>query len=217
MEAGSGRVRGAVLCGGASVRMGRDKALLRLDGRTLLERALASLSGVCDEVVLCCGKEPRYAELGHELVLDNLPGGGPLAGVEAALARLAPGETLAVLAVDLPHAGPPVLRRLLLELVQSGRHAALARSPRGLEPLVSVWRAEALEGVRGALARGERRMVAPFQGLSDHGTLLVQEVCFDEGFAPRAFDNLNTPLDWERAALETGGGDDIHRRPRNST
>ena len=52
------RVLGAVLCGGASRRMGRDKALLRLaggDAPTLLARAAGVLAEVTGDVVLACG------------------------------------------------------------------------------------------------------------------------------------------------------------------
>lgn len=217
MQPRSGRVRGAVLCGGASARMGRDKAKLMLGERTLLQRALASLEGSCDEVLVCCGSTPRYDDCGATLVLDLRAGGGPLAGVEAALARLAPGEILAVVPVDLPHLDPRVPRRLVEALRGGGCDAVLARSPRGLEPLVSAWRAEALAGVSAALERGERRMIAPFRGLSDQGELRVQEVCFGAGFAAGSFDNLNTPLDWERAALETGGTGSAVDDPRTTS
>lgn len=197
--------------------MGRDKARLHLGGRTLLERALAALDGACDEVVLCCGALARYEDAGRELVLDLRQGGGPLAGVEAALARLSAADLLLVVPVDLPGLAPEVPRRLLGELRDGHADAVFARSSRGLEPLVSAWRAGAIVEVRKALDLGERRMVAPFRGLSPSGALRLQEVCFDACSGPGSFDNLNTPLDWERAALETGGAGDALRSPRPST
>src|SRR5260221_14364244 len=67
--------------------MGADKAALRLAGSTLLERAAAELDTIATETLLACGTSPRYAELGRPLVLDAYLEGGPLAGLEAALAR----------------------------------------------------------------------------------------------------------------------------------
>src|SRR5256885_9103738 len=49
----------AILTGGQSRRMGRDKALLVLDGRTLLERTLATLAEVADEVIIVGEREDR--------------------------------------------------------------------------------------------------------------------------------------------------------------
>ena len=96
----------AVLCGGRSRRMGRDKALLRLGDQTLLERTVGVLSRLAPRVYLACGAEERYAELGLECVLDRLPDGGPLAGLEAALTRLQAdgGGWLGILACDMPRA-----------------------------------------------------------------------------------------------------------------
>ena len=87
--AAAAKLVGALLCGGASRRMGRDKARLELDGRTLLERASSLLGGSCTRMLLCCGAAPRYTELGVPLVLDAPGESGPLAGVAAALATLA--------------------------------------------------------------------------------------------------------------------------------
>ena len=67
--------------------MGADKAGLRLSGPTLLERAVAELDSIAAETLLACGPASRYAELGRPLVLDRCADGGPLAGIEAALAR----------------------------------------------------------------------------------------------------------------------------------
>ncbi len=199
---------GALLCGGMSRRMGRDKALLALGERTLLERALVALDSVCAEVRLCCGAQPRYAELGRSLLLDRQPEGGPLAGVEAALASLATHECLVVAPVDLPWLTPGVLEELVAARAAADADVACARSALGLEPLVSVWAARCLPAVQAALQRGERRMVAPMARLSDHGTLTLVEVTFTARSLARAFDNLNTPLDWQRAVLETEGQSD---------
>ena len=188
--------------------MGRDKALLALGERTLIERALVALDQVCAEVRLCCGAQPRYAELGRGLLLDRLPDGGPLAGVEAALASLGPDDCLVVTPVDLPWLSAAVLEALVSARAAADADVACARSALGLEPLVSVWAARCLPAVQAALRRGERRMVAPMARLSDHGTLTLVEVTFAARSMARVFDNLNTPLDWQRAVLETEGQSD---------
>lgn len=199
------RLVGALLCGGASRRMGRDKARLELEGRTLLERASSLLGRSCARVVACCGEAPRYAELGIPLVLDAPGDSGPLAGVAAALATLASDELLVVAPVDLPWLEAEALARVVGRLREGDCDAACARSSGGLEPLVSAWRPGALSEVRAALARGDRRMVAPFAGWSDSGRLRLAVVEFDSSGLHRTFDNLNTPLDWRRATMETDG------------
>ena len=82
---------GVVLAGGASSRMGRDKALLGLSGSSLVERAAAKLAAVCDEVLLADGGRETLA--GHRSVADH-PARGPAAGILGAAAAGRPGRTV---------------------------------------------------------------------------------------------------------------------------
>jgi len=90
---------GYVLAGGRSVRMGSDKALLKLHGRPLIEHAVNKLRRICSDVhILGSDTElGRYAPL----VPDLHPGCGPIGGMEAALLR-SPFDWNVFLAVDMP-------------------------------------------------------------------------------------------------------------------
>ena len=74
----------AVLTGGASRRMGADKAMLDFDGQPLLARTLATLRCVADDVLIV-GAQPAYAGFGATLVADDWPGLGTLGGLATAL------------------------------------------------------------------------------------------------------------------------------------
>ena len=76
-------VGGYVLAGGQSSRMGRDKALLLLAGRPLVQHAATKLGRICREVSILSAM-PELAAFGR-LVPDVHPGCGPLGGMEAAL------------------------------------------------------------------------------------------------------------------------------------
>jgi len=112
-------VVGVVLAGGQSRRMGRDKALLRLDdGRTLLERTVRVLRTVgLDDVVLSVSSPERALALREAapsvaalpVVADDAPGRGPLGGLAAAL-RARPGHAVLLVACDLPHLDGHALR-----------------------------------------------------------------------------------------------------------
>jgi molybdopterin-guanine dinucleotide biosynthesis protein A len=81
---------GAVLAGGSSTRMGADKASVVVDGLTMLERVSAALSEAFPHVVVRIESWP-----------DEMPGGGPLAGIASALSRMEEDRVL-VVAVDQP-------------------------------------------------------------------------------------------------------------------
>jgi len=196
-------LEGVVLCGGASRRMGRDKALLELDGETLIARAVEGLGALCERVVLACGPTPRYAELGRELVCDRTPDAGPLAGLEAGLAALH-GDWLAVCACDMPAVEPAVYRALHARARAEGLDGCMLATEQGVEPLLAVYHKSCLGAVRDAIARGERRLVA-FHGRQGGrpviGTVPRAVLAAELDVAPEAADwarNLNRPEDLER-------------------
>ena len=194
-----------VLAGGASRRMGRDKAALPVKGATLAARAAQLLLGVCPRVVI--------ADRGRGLVSDlpclpDGPGAGPAAGIlGAALAW--PGHPLLVLACDLPGVTAALLQELQalarrrLPAAGNGNAPAAAdwvvpRWERGLEPLCALYRPAALA----ALAAGVARGVAAPHRLGEAAGLRIRYL---EGeplrrFGPPAdlFLNLNTERDLER-------------------
>ena len=92
-------ISGYVLAGGRSSRMGRNKALLELAGKPLVEHAAIKLRRVCAQVAVLsnCGEMERFAPM----VGDLHPDCGPMSGLEAALAHASYDWSL-VLPVDVP-------------------------------------------------------------------------------------------------------------------
>lgn len=80
---------GVVLAGGASRRMGADKALIEINGMAMAARAtLALQSAGLDEVIVVGGDADRLSDLGLTVVPDLYPGRGPLGGIITALVAL---------------------------------------------------------------------------------------------------------------------------------
>jgi molybdenum cofactor guanylyltransferase len=90
---------GCVLAGGQSSRMGRDKALIELAGKHLIEHAVIKLKRVCTDVAISSSNPQLNAYA--PLVADVHPGCGPLGGMEAAL-LVTPCEWNLFLPVDVP-------------------------------------------------------------------------------------------------------------------
>jgi len=143
---------GVVLAGGASTRLGRDKATLVVGGRSLAAWAAERLARVCSEVVVAdCG---RGVVPGLRSVPDG-DGRGPAAGLLGA-ARAVPGRPLVVLACDLP-----AVPEALLAALAGGRQdwaaadVVIPRSERGLEPLVARYGPRALAALEEQVAGGD--------------------------------------------------------------
>lgn len=100
-----------MLAGGASSRMGRDKATLRIGSRTVMEGVIASLTGVCDEVIVA-GRRTSENEIEGAAFVEDAPGtAGPLAGLAAAL-EVAQFDRCLLVACDMPFLSGEFLRYL---------------------------------------------------------------------------------------------------------
>lgn len=100
------RCIGVVLAGGLSSRMGRDKALLRWQGRPLIEHQIAVLQAAGVHEVKVAGDRPDY--LG---VTDPVPQMGPVGGI-AGVAAVCDDCELLIVPVDMPLLSPSLLQRL---------------------------------------------------------------------------------------------------------
>jgi molybdenum cofactor guanylyltransferase len=136
----------AVLAGGRSSRMGRDKALLRAGAVRWVDRQLDLLRALSpDELLLSVRAGVDYGCAGVRLVPDATAEAGPLAGLEAVLAATTAAHVL-VVAVDLPQLELSLLRMLHAQV--EPRIGAVAWTERGWEPLVGIYPREALAVVR---------------------------------------------------------------------
>ena len=190
-------LRGLVLAGGRSSRMGRDKAaLIHPDGRTLVRRTydlLVAAGCVSVAISLRHDQEIPAGLEGLEMVRD--PAGasmGPIAGIVAAM-RLEPTAAWLVVACDLPRLDGGTLVHLSASSQAGEKFLAYRSQSDGLpEPLCALYQPAALPVLELALAEDFR---CPRKLLIRHGCRLLDPV------TPRALENANTPEDWESARL----------------
>jgi molybdopterin-guanine dinucleotide biosynthesis protein A len=102
----------AVLAGGESSRMGRNKALLPVGGVPIVERVLGCVRDLSDDVMLIANQPEDYSHHGLPIHPDVLPGRGPLGGLYTALVH-ASGEHTVVVSCDQPFLNADFLRYLL--------------------------------------------------------------------------------------------------------
>lgn len=179
---------GYVLTGGASVRMGRDKALLGYRGGTLVEWVAARVLEAAGSVTLVGGAE-RYRGLGFRAIDDPLPGLGPLAGLAAAL-RDTGAEWNLVAACDMPLLDAARLAGLLERGESSAAQAVVPRGRNGLaQPLCAAYHRSALPAVEEALAARRLRLRDVLAALR----VEYCDACGEEWLA-----NANTPGEWEK-------------------
>ncbi|QHN02968.1 molybdenum cofactor guanylyltransferase [Granulicella sp. WH15] len=195
-------VGGYVLSGGRSSRMGRDKALLELAGRPLIEHAVTKLRRVCEAVhVLGSSSElERYAPM----VTDLHPECGPMGGVEAALAHTAYEWNL-IVPVDVPFLPVALLEWWVQRPVARVAMFTVEGMP---QPTVLLVHRDVGRFVSKAIAQGNYRLrpVMEEAGRELGGSMQpVEEIAelarLKEGALPIRwwFANLNTPEEFAEA------------------
>lgn len=190
-----------VLAGGASTRMGTNKALLRPrpNAPTLIDVVVARLSEAGLAPHLLVTNSPAvFAFLNIRTAPDDMPGAGSLGGIYTALNYL-PYERMLTVACDMPLLNPSLLRYM-------------ASLPTEADVLVPRWRdAEGNPRIETLHAIYARRCIEPIRKRIEAGKLKVRALLEDVSveyvdeaelrrYDPQleSFRNVNTPEEWER-------------------
>lgn len=140
--------------------MGRDKALLPVEGTAMAARvALALRDAGADEVLAVGGDGPRLQALGLEVRADEQPGGGPLPATITAL-RAAGHDLVLVAACDLVHPSGPAMAATVAELARHPEALGAVPVHDGHRQWVhAAWRRDAaLAALVAAWDRGDRSL-----------------------------------------------------------
>jgi molybdenum cofactor guanylyltransferase len=190
-----------ILAGGKSSRMGADKALLELKGRSLLQRALGLLRSLTPEVVIV-GERSKFARFGT-VVEDVFRERGPLGGIHAALAATATDLNL-VLAVDLPFIDAAFLKYLVKQARGTEAVVIAPHSSDGWQPLCAIYRRSFLAVAEKSLLQGKNKIDPLFSAVPV--LALLENDLTERGFPPALFRNLNTPEEFAHAQRQRSLG-----------
>jgi molybdenum cofactor guanylyltransferase len=176
---------GFVLVGGASSRMGRDKALLPLDGTTMIETIAARVRAAAGNVTLI-GPVEKYANLGLPIAPDAIENCGPLGGLYTALSQTTENWNLLV-ACDMPDVTEAFLKQLLAAAEASDADCLVPEMDGKIHPLCAVYHRRLVAAAESAI----RRKLFKMQDFIS--TLRTSRWPVPD---PRQLHNVNTPLEW---------------------
>ena len=197
------QIAGFILAGGASSRMGRDKALLELGGVPLIVRTARLVESVVGAATVV-GDSAAFRALGLRTIADDWPGAGPLGGIATAL-RASSAPWSLVVACDLPYLTKPWLEYAVARALASQADAVIPMNATGTEPLCALYHRSAEPGIRGPLALGNRKVKDAIGGLRVEIIEPAEWKAFDsEG---HLFKNMNSPEDYEEAQARLDGGE----------
>ncbi len=196
----------SIQAGGASHRMGEDKALKPFLGHPLIQRVIERLSPIANEMIVTTNRPADYAFLDNiRLVPDLKPGRGALGGLYTAIASAAH-PLVAVAACDMPFASGRLIEAASRLMVEEEADVVIAKSDEGYEPLHAVYRRETcLPAIESAIEADQWKVVAWFPQVKVR-VLSAEEV---RQFDPSglAFWNVNTPEEFAQAEQLAGQTD----------
>lgn len=184
---------GVVLAGGQSLRMGTDKALLRLNGQTQLQRCQELLTGVgCDHILISRNQnDSNQNNLNQKKYLkDEHLDIGPLAGIHRAIKTEPNAKGYLVVPVDMPYLREDVLKKLLNQTESTYYTDAIL-------PCYIANQDQLLSIIEGLIAR---------QHLSIRGLLSQLSAHAITADNPQWLINTNTPAQWQKISQEVSNG-----------
>lgn len=204
-------VLGFVQAGGGSTRFGADKALVEIEGKTLLARTVELVVSVCGEAKIVA-PPGKYTDAGAPILADQWPGQGPLGGILTALqytnerlrssaARPAlnrrPDSYALVLSCDMPFLTRDWLAYLCDRAMKSNAQVIVPESENGLEPLCACWRTDGTAAIQAAFDGGIRKVTEAMKRVPME--VLDESAWKRFDTDGRLFWNMNTPADYEEA------------------
>ena len=177
---------GVVLTGGASRRMGRDKASIEIDGRPMVAGVAEALTGAGAAELFVCGPATATLDsLGLRVVPDRWPGEGPLGAIITSLGA-ASHERVLVVATDLVTPSDSALAAIAAVRADADADLVLPVVAGRRQYLTALWHKRSLSVLEAAFADGARSIRELI------GSLTVIEV---EGGDPAAFRDADRPQD----------------------
>lgn len=185
----------AILAGGKSSRMGRNKALIKIGGQAILQRIISATADLGQfETILITNTPDLYTDYDLAMYSDIVPDSGSLGGIYTALFHSQTAYTV-MIACDMPFVSADVLR---IMLAQRQNFDAVVPTVKGyLQGLHAIYRHTCLDLIRENIEQNKLKVSKIFEDLQVR--YLDEIILADANSSGLALMNVNTPDDLKRA------------------
>jgi len=181
------QITAIILAGGQSSRMGTDKAMLQINGKTLLENAIEICRPVCNKILIS-SNNPDHDKFGYQIVPDEIKNCGPIGGIYSCLKKSETDWNF-IISVDTPFVTGEFIRFLTS---QTDNYNVVVPVHHGeKEPLITLYHKNCLPVIENQLA---------IQQFKIHNLIALLNTRFSDTNhwvekVPFLFKNLNHPED----------------------
>ena len=190
-----------ILAGGKSSRMGIDKALLELNGKTFIEQISKELEWF-EEKIIAHGNIRELSDTIWTVISDIYPNHGPLGGIHSALS-VCQSDALFVVTCDMPLLKSSLAHKLCdimcesEDMSQTVYDAVISVGEDGkIHPLCGVYRKSVLPILEEQILSGRNKVMEALKKLH------VKYITIDSAMDTQQLFNVNTPQDYEKLNLK---------------
>lgn len=187
-------ISGIILAGGVGKRLGyKNKALLKLGGKSIADYVIEALSEVTENMLLITNTPDEFVQFNIPMYGDILPNSGPLAGIHSGLKNSGTHYNL-VVACDMPFI-KSCLFRFLIDNIEDN-DIVIPVTPDGYHPLCAIYSKNCIEPIEHLIGLGKLKVTDLFSCVK------VKKVKFPESDPNcdlKVFYNINTDEDYIKA------------------
>jgi molybdopterin-guanine dinucleotide biosynthesis protein A len=174
--------------------MGQEKAFMVVGGQPVIERVLARVKPLSDDLFISTNSPEQYEQLGLPLVGDVYPNKGALGGIYSAI-EAARYKHVLIVACDMPFLNVRLLQ-YLISLAHSAEVVAPMIKPPQPETMHAIYSKLCLPSIETRLLANRLRIIGFFDEVSVRYVERDEVSRFDPNFY--SFLNMNTPEEWQR-------------------
>jgi molybdopterin-guanine dinucleotide biosynthesis protein A len=181
------QITGIILAGGKSTRMGTDKALIQIAGKTLLERVIEVCRPICSEIIIS-SNNPEHDKSGYQIIPDEIHNCGPIGGIYSCLKKSETNWNF-IVSVDTPFVTSDFIQFLAGQTENCDVVVPVHSGEK--EPLIALYNKNCLREVQKQIEHREYKMHHLIAKLNARYVDTFEWV----GKTPLLFKNLNRPDD----------------------
>ena len=178
-----------ILAGGKSSRMGQDKGFLKLGDESFVKKLLEVAKRITPNILISVAKanEKSYKGFGFPLVVDEIEGKGPMAGITSALNNVKT-QWFGLLTIDSPLVTKATLEELWCN--RAGKEAVLYTGNHRIHPLVALYHSSTIEKWQEAMDENQLRVTALVESFDLKKIELAES-------RVKELKNINTPQEYQ--------------------
>lgn len=181
-----------ILAGGKSSRIGRNKALLKIENEVLIEQTVKKMKLIAEETILVTNQPELYSNLQIKCVTDEVKGKGPLGGLYSGLKSSTTWHNF-IVACDMPFIEPDIIKYMFEEARDFDVVVPCIRN--NLEPLHAIYSKNCIEPIEKCLFASQYRLVSFYP---DVKVKYLTEHKLASYNLSKVFFNINTEEDFIR-------------------